>query len=269
MRIDVLTIFPEYLAPLSLSLVGKARESGLLHLGVHDLRTWTTDRHRTVDDAPYGGGPGMVMSPQPWGEALDALLAAAPAGPGVRPHLLVTSPSGRPLTQSWAHDLAAQPWLVLACGRYEGIDSRLVEDAATRMPVDEVSVADVVLAGGEAAALVVVEAVVRLLPGVLGNPASLHEESHADGLLEYPVYTRPASWRGRDVPAVLRSGDHARIASWRREQSLRRTAQRRPDLLVGTPAASWSRTDLDLLHGLGWSLDGDARLRPPGGAVAH
>jgi tRNA (guanine37-N1)-methyltransferase len=268
-RIDVVTIFPDYLAPLSLSLVGKAREAGLVDIAVHDLRTWTHDRHRTVDDAPFGGGPGMVMSPQPWGEALDALLAAAPAGPGVVPHLLVTSPSGRPLTHAWATWLSAQPWLVLACGRYEGIDARLVEQAATRMPVDEVSVADVVLAGGEAAALVVVEAVVRLLPGVLGNPESLAEESHTDGLLEYPVYTRPATWRGRDVPEVLRSGDHARVAAWRREQSLRRSAQRRPDLLAGTPADRWSAGDLATLGELGWEVDPAARLRPPEPPVAH
>jgi tRNA (guanine37-N1)-methyltransferase len=268
-RVDVLTIFPEYLEPLSLSLVGKARQAGLVDIGVHDLRNWTHDRHRSVDDAPFGGGAGMVMSPQPWGEALDALLAAEPAGRGVVPHLLVTSPSGRPLTQAWAYELVAQPWLVLACGRYEGIDARLVQDAAQRMPVEEVSVADVVLAGGEAAALVVVEAVVRLLPGVLGNPASLHEESHSDGLLEYPVYTRPSSWRGRDVPEVLRSGDHARIATWRREQSLRRTSQRRPDLLAGTSAARWSRSDLQVLAGLGWSVDPAGRLRPPDSAVAH
>ena len=269
MRIDVVTIFREYLAPLSLSLVGKAREAGLVDIVVHDLRTWTHDRHHTVDDAPFGGGPGMVMSPQPWGEALDALLAAAPAGPDVAPHLLVTSPSGRPLRHPWVQRLAAEPWLVLACGRYEGIDARLVEDAATRLAVDEVSVADVVLAGGEAAALVVVEAVVRLLPGVLGNPESLAEESHTDGLLEYPVYTRPATWRGRDVPAVLRSGDHARVAAWRREQAIRRTAQRRPDLLAGTAADRWDAADRATLIALGWTVDEQARLRPPEAPVAH
>jgi len=230
MRLDVVTIFPDYLAPLSLSLVGKAVDAGIVELTVHDLRDWTDDRHRTVDDAPYGGGAGMVMAPEPWGRALRSLTEDRPE---CSPHLLITSPSGRPLTQRWADELATEPWLLIACGRYEGIDARLAEDAATRMQVDEVSVGDVVLAGGEAAALVIAEAVVRLLPGVLGNPSSLSEESHVDGLLEYPVYTRPARWRGRAVPDVLLSGNHARIARWRREQSLRRTSARRP----GPPAA--------------------------------
>ena len=228
MRVDAVTIFPDYFTPLALSLPGKAQQAGLLDLRVHDLRDWTHDRHRTVDDTPYGGGAGMVMKPEPWGEALDAVLAEA----GVTPTLLVMTPSGVPFTQALAHRLAAEEHLVLACGRYEGIDQRVLDDAATRMPVLEVSVGDYVLNGGEAAGLVVLEAVVRLLPGFLGNPESLAEESHGpDGLLEAPVYTKPASWRGRDVPEVLLSGDHAKVAVWRHQQSLRRTATRRPDLL--------------------------------------
>jgi len=232
--VDVVTIFPDYLAPLSVSLLGKARERGLLDVRIHDLRTWTSDVHRTVDDAPYGGGPGMVMTPGPWGEALDAVLAAG--GPIERPVLLVPSPSGRPFSQSLAAELAAEPWLVFACGRYEGIDARVLLDAAERFRVVEVSLGDYVLAGGEVAVLVVVEAVARLLPGVLGNAASHRDDSFApgqmEGLLEGPVYTRPAVWRGLEVPAVLQSGDHARIARWRSEQAVERTAARRPDLLA-------------------------------------
>jgi tRNA (guanine37-N1)-methyltransferase len=265
-RIDVITIFPDYLAPLSLSLVGRAVQTGVVDLAVHDLRRWTHDRHRTVDDAPYGGGAGMVMGPEPWGEALDAVRAGAA---GTAPHLLVTSPAGRPLTQAWAEQLAGEPWLVIACGRYEGIDARVVEDAAPRMPTDEVSVGDVVLAGGEAAALVLVEAIVRLLPGVLGNADSLAEESHTDGLLEYPVYTRPARWRGRDVPGVLLSGDHAKVAAWRQQQSVRRTAQRRPDLLDGRRAEDLTAADQTVLVELGWHVDEHGRLRPPPRPVAH
>lgn len=266
MRLDVVTIFPDYLAPLKLSLVGKAVRSGLVDLGVHDLREWTDDPHRTVDDAPFGGGAGMVMSPVPWGRALDSICDSDPGG---TPHLLMTSPSGRPLTQAWAEQLASEPWLVIACGRYEGIDARVADAAAERMPTDEVSVADVVLAGGEAAALVIAEAVVRLLPGVLGNPDSLAEESHADGLLEYPVYTRPSQWRGRDVPEVLRSGNHAHVQAWRREQSLRRTAQRRPDLLEKVDVSTLSEKDVEVLHALGWTVGGDRRFRRPPDAVAH
>ena len=266
MRLDVVTIFPDYLAPLSLSLVGKAVDAGIVELTVHDLRDWTDDRHRTVDDAPYGGGAGMVMAPEPWGRALRSLTEDRPE---CSPHLLITSPSGRPLTQRWADELATEPWLLIACGRYEGIDARLAEDAATRMQVDEVSVGDVVLAGGEAAALVIAEAVVRLLPGVLGNPSSLSEESHVDGLLEYPVYTRPARWRGRAVPDVLLSGNHARIARWRREQSLRRTSARRPDLLEALPAGDLSAADLAVLAELGWQPGPDGRFRRPPEAVAH
>ena len=227
MRIDVVSIFPGYLAPLELSLPGKAQRTGVLDLRVHDLRTWTHDRHRTVDDTPYGGGAGMVMRPEPWGEALDALV------PDGRATLVVPTPAGRPFSQLVAARLASEPRLVVACGRYEGIDQRVIDHAAARMPVCELSVGDYVLNGGEAAALVVVEAVVRLLPGFMGNPESLREESHGDaGLLEYPVYTKPATWRGLEVPDVLLSGDHQRIAAWRHEQAMLRTVERRPDLLA-------------------------------------
>jgi tRNA (guanine37-N1)-methyltransferase len=224
MRIDVVSIFPEYLAPLELSLAGKARDRGLIDVHVHDLRTWTTDRHRTVDDTPYGGGAGMVMKPEPWGEALDEVL---PEGAT----LVVPTPSGAPFTQALARELAGHEHLVFACGRYEGIDQRVVDEARGRADVREVSIGDYVLNGGEVAALAITEAVVRLLPGFMGNPGSLLEESHEDGLLEYPVYTKPASWRGRDVPPVLLSGDHAAIAAWRHDESVRRTAERRPDLV--------------------------------------
>lgn len=240
MRVDVVSIFPAYLDALGLSLPGRARREGLLDLRVHDLRTWTSDRHRTVDDTPYGGGAGMVMKPEPWGLALDEV---APDGAT----LVVPTPSGRPFTQAVAADLATREHLVVACGRYEGIDQRVVDDAAGRLEVVELSVGDYVLNGGEAAALVVVEAVVRLLPGFMGNAASLDEESYAAGLLEYPVYTKPASWRGHDVPDVLLSGDHARIAAWRHEQSVRRTTERRPDL--AHPARTLAAGDLEtLLH---------------------
>ena len=230
MRLDVVTIFPDYLAPLRQSLLGKAIERGQVALGVHDLRRWTDDVHRTVDDTPYGGGPGMVMRPEPWGRALDDL---APEG-GPQPRLIVPTPAGTPFTQADAGRLAAEPWLLFACGRYEGIDARVTEYAARRMPVEEVSLGDYVLAGGEAAVLVIVEAIGRLLPGVLGNDRSAADDSFApgaDGLLEAPAYTKPASWRGLDVPDVLLSGNHAAIARWRAERSRARTAQRRPDLL--------------------------------------
>src|SRR3954468_12740496 len=221
MRVDVISIFPEYFGPLDLSLVGKARATGILDVAVHDLRTWTSDVHRTVDDTPYGGGPGMVMRPEPWSQALDAL------GPGT---LVVPSPVGKPFTQADAQELAGQDHLIFACGRYEGIDQRVIDDAAARMPVREVSLGDYVLFGGEVAVIVIMEAVTRLLPGVLGNVCSLDEESHAAGLLEAPMYTKPATWRDREVPEVLRSGDHGRIARWRRGQWLLRTASRRPDM---------------------------------------
>ncbi len=244
MRIDVVSIFPEYLAPLGLSLAGKAQASGLLEVHVHDLRRWTHDRHHTVDDTPYGGGAGMVMKPEPWGEALDEISAAPPGDP----LLLVPTPSGDRLTQQMAEELSREGWLVLACGRYEGIDQRVTDHYRTRMRVREVSIGDYVLNGGEVAALVVVEAVVRLLPGFMGNPESLSEESHGgDGLLEYPVYTKPPSWRGLDVPEVLFSGHHARIARWRRDQALRRTAERRPDLVAQLPEDALDDRDREVL----------------------
>ncbi|MFC5927542.1 tRNA (guanosine(37)-N1)-methyltransferase TrmD [Micromonospora vulcania] len=248
MRVDVVSIFPEYFAPLELSLIGRARANGVLQLGVHDLRTWTHDVHRTVDDTPYGGGPGMVMRPEPWGEALDALTPAE-APP---PRLLVPSPAGAPFTQAMAYELAAEPHLLFACGRYEGIDQRVLEHAATRMPVTEVSLGDYVLFGGEVAVLVILEAVTRLLPGVLGNAGSLDEESHAHGLLEAPIYTKPPSWRGHDVPEVLRSGDHGKIARWRREEGLLRTAARRPDLLDALPADQLDKRDIAALDRAGF-----------------
>ncbi len=233
MRIDVLSIFPDYLDPLGLSLIGKAREQGLLDLRVRDLRDYTHDRHRTVDDTPYGGGAGMVMKPEPWGAALDALVAD---GAGAVPHLVVPGPGGMPFSQAMARTLASEEWLAFACGRYEGIDERVYEDAASRMPVTVLSLGDYVLSGGEVAVLAMVEAIVRLVPGVVGNAESLVEESHEDGLLEYPVYTRPSVWRGLEVPSVLLSGDHGAIARWRQRQRLLRTAARRPDLLHASEA---------------------------------
>ncbi|MCW2779581.1 MAG: tRNA ((1)-) methyltransferase [Marmoricola sp.] len=224
MRIDVVSIFPDYLAPLELSLPGKARQSGLLDVHVHDLRDWTHDRHNTVDDTPYGGGAGMVMKPEPWGEALDAVASGGAV-------LVVPTPSGVPFTQEIAAELAGKAHLVFACGRYEGIDQRVIDDAAGRFEVRELSIGDYVLNGGEVAALAIIEAVIRLIPGFMGNAESLAEESHgSNGLLEYPVFTKPASWRGLDVPEVLLSGNHGAITRWRHEQSVRRTAQRRPDL---------------------------------------
>ena len=225
MRIDVVSIFPDYLAPLELSLIGKARDAGLLDVRVHDLRSFTHDRHRTVDDTPYGGGAGMVMKPEPWGEALDAMAADGSV-------IVVPTPAGQPFTQGVANELAGHRHLVFACGRYEGIDQRVIEHAHTRWDVREVSLGDFVLNGGEVAALAIIEAVVRLLPGVMGNPQSLAEESHgSDGMLEYPVYTKPATWRGLDVPEILLSGDHESIANWRRQQAESRTRERRPELL--------------------------------------
>ncbi|MGQ0625881.1 MAG: tRNA (guanosine(37)-N1)-methyltransferase TrmD [Sporichthyaceae bacterium] len=261
MRIDVIGIFPDYLAPLELSIVGRARRAGLLEVVAHDLRTWTTDVHRTVDDTPYGGGAGMVMCPKPWGEALDAVLGQGPRD--ARARVIVPSPAGRRFTQELAAELAAAPWLLFACGRYEGIDARVAADAATRVQVEsvlEISLGDYVLAGGEVAVLVIVEALARLLPGVLGNPASLREESHGDGLLEYPVFTKPASWRGLDVPAVLLSGDHGVIARWRRDEALRRTATRRPDLVRQLRMQDCDQGDLATLARLGWRPGADGRL---------
>jgi tRNA (guanine37-N1)-methyltransferase len=249
MQVDVVTIFPDYLAPLRLSLVGKAVERGVLQLRVHDLREQTDDVHRTVDDSPYGGGPGMVMKPEPWGRALAALSGPTPA-----PRLVVPTPAGRPFTQELAHELSHEPWLAFACGRYEGIDDRVLQHARRTTQVDEVSIGDYVLAGGEAAVLVMVEAVARLLPGVLGNEQSHQDDSFSDGLLEGPSYTRPPVWEGLEVPPVLLSGDHAAIARWRRDESLRRTAARRPELLA---LAADRLSDRDR-----------AALDPPSGSVA-
>ncbi|MGP4053604.1 tRNA (guanosine(37)-N1)-methyltransferase TrmD [Mycobacterium sp. 4D054] len=227
MKIDVVTIFPAFLDALRQALPGKAIEAGIVGLAVHDLRDWTHDVHRSVDDSPYGGGPGMVMKAPVWGAALDEICTPESL-------LVVPSPAGRLFTQATAQRWAGERHLVFACGRYEGIDQRVMDDAARRMRVEEVSIGDYVLPGGESAAVVMIEAVVRLLPDVLGNPASYQDDSHSElvgGLLEGPSYTRPASWRGLDVPEVLLSGNHARIAAWRREQGLQRTQERRPDLL--------------------------------------
>ncbi|KRE30140.1 tRNA (guanosine(37)-N1)-methyltransferase TrmD [Agromyces sp. Soil535] len=229
MRIDIVTIFPEFFSVLDLSLLGKARQSGLIEVRTHDLRDHTHDRHRTVDDTPYGGGAGMVMKPEPWGEALDAIV-----GDGASDGLLVVpSPAGEPFTQATARELAAEEHLVFACGRYEGIDQRVVDHYAERMRVRLISLGDYVLNGGEVAVMAMIEAAGRLVPGVVGNPESLVEESHEDGLLEYPSYTKPATWRGLDVPPVLLSGNHGAIAAWRHEQQVERTRLVRPELLDG------------------------------------
>ncbi|MCU1530379.1 MAG: tRNA (guanine-N1)-methyltransferase [Frondihabitans sp.] len=229
MRIDIVTIFPEFFGVLDISLLGKARQQKLLDVRVHDLRDYAHDRHRTVDDTPYGGGAGMVMKPEPWGEALDDVLADDAEGTVV----VVPSPAGVPFTQAQARELAFAPRLVFTCGRYEGIDQRVIDHAAARPGVEvrEISLGDYVLNGGEVAAMAMIEAVGRLVPGVVGNPASLTEESHEDGLLEYPSYTKPAVWRGLEVPATLLSGNHGAIAAWRHQQQLERTRRVRPDLL--------------------------------------
>ncbi|MSW85429.1 MAG: tRNA (guanosine(37)-N1)-methyltransferase TrmD [Actinobacteria bacterium] len=237
MRIDIVSIFPDYLAPLELSLVGKARETGQIDVRIHDLRNCTQDRHRTVDDTPYGGGPGMVMLPEPWGDALDAILDSDPSR---TPVLVVPTPSGERFTQAHAAQWALGDWLIFACGRYEGIDSRVMEHFRDRVQVVEVSLGDYVLAGGEVAALAVTEAVVRLLPGVLGNSESVVDDSFAPGrmadLVEGPVYTKPPLWRGLEVPEVLLSGHHGRIEAWRLEQAHERTRTRRPDLRGESPS---------------------------------
>ncbi len=270
MRIDIITIFPEYFAPLGVSLIGKAAERGDITFGVHDLRQWAHDPHHSVDDSPFGGGPGMVMRPEPWGEAIDALVTAGQAA-----RLVLPSPSGVPFTQEMAAEYAKVSHLVFACGRYEGIDARVAEEARTRMAVDEVTIGDYVLAGGEPAVLVMTEAVCRLLPGVIGNAGSASDDSFGGGggpmtgLLEGPAYTRPRVWRGRPVPPVLLSGDHAAIARWRRDAALRRTAANRPDLaarLVGghqgvagtadAAAADLDRRDRQVLSEAGFPFSG-------------
>ncbi|WP_435735579.1 tRNA (guanosine(37)-N1)-methyltransferase TrmD [Cellulosimicrobium sp. PMB13] len=273
MRIDVVTIFPDYLAALDLSLVGKARTAGILDLRVHDLRDWTTDRHRTVDDTPFGGGAGMVMRPDVWGRAIADVAgtersADEPDGApsqGAGPHLVVPTPSGETFTQRTAEALAEESHLVFACGRYEGIDARVAEHhRAAGGRVSELSIGDYVLNGGEVATLVMVEAVARLLPGVVGNPESLVEESHgAAGLLEYPVYTKPPAWEGLEVPDVLLSGHHARIHRWRRDEALRRTAARRPDMVRALDVETLDRHDLEVLAASGWTPR-DGRLEREG-----
>lgn len=263
LRLDVVTVFPRYLDPLRESLLGKATERGLIRLAVHDLRAWTTDVHRTVDDSPYGGGPGMVMRPEPWAAALRDLTDAGLEGEGsgaAAPTLVIPSPSGRRFDQALAADWARRRWLVFACGRYEGLDARVALWAQRRMSVEEVSIGDYVLAGGEAAALVMIETVARLLPGFMGNEASVREDSfHAGmtGLLDWPSYTRPEVWQDMPVPDVLTSGDHARIARWRRDQALARTARRRPDLLTEDVLAQCDGEDLRTLRAAGFSLPPD------------
>ena len=223
MRVDVITIFPEmFSSPLETSIVGNARERELIRVDTHDLRDWTHDNHRTVDDAPYGGGPGMVMKPEPIFDAVEAVSALDP----VKPTIIFFTPAGQVLDQALVEELATRERLVLVCGRYEGFDERAYELADLR-----VSIGDYVLTGGELPAMVLIDAVARQLPGVLGHEDSAANETFSEGLLEYPQYTRPASFRGMDVPEVLRSGDHGRIAAWRREQSVIRTAHVRPDLL--------------------------------------
>ena len=226
MRIDAVSIFPDYFSVLELSLLGKAQKQGLISFQAHDLRSWTHDIHKTVDDSPYGGGAGMVMKPEPWGEAFDDLIA------DTRPTVIFTTPAGRSFNQALAKELSEKEHIVFACGRYEGIDQRVVEHAKTRADVLEVSLGDYVLNGGEVAALAMIEAITRLIPGFMGNAESIVEESHSDGLLEYPSYTKPQAWRGLEVPDVLLSGHHAEIAKWRKAQSVERTKAVRPDLLA-------------------------------------
>jgi tRNA (guanine37-N1)-methyltransferase len=223
MRIDIVSIFPEFFGALDVSLLGKARQTGLIELNVHDLRDYTDDRHRTVDDTPYGGGAGMVMKPEPWAQALDALA-------NTESLVIFPSPAGELFKQATAKEFSTEQHLVFGCGRYEGIDQRVIDYAASRFRVREISLGDYVLNGGEVAVLAMIEAIGRLVPGVIGNPESLAEESHEDGLLEYPTYTKPAEWRGLEVPPVLLSGDHGAIAKWRHEQQVERTKRVRPDL---------------------------------------
>lgn len=281
MRIDVVTIFPEYLDPLRHALLGKAIEQGRLNVGVHDLRSWATGAHKTVDDSPAGGGPGMVMKPEVWGPALDDIAAGNTEGTelasalphlnrprhdeleGIEGHsyeqtgedsslplLLVPTPTGKPFTQDDARQWSHEEHIVFACGRYEGIDQRVIDDAHKRYRVREVSIGDYVLIGGEVAVLVIAEAVVRLIPGVLGNKRSHEEDSFSDGLLEGPSYTKPRVWRDLEIPEVLTSGNHGLVDRWRREQSLKRTLERRPELLAG---AQLDKADIKYLEGLGWT----------------
>ncbi|MFG1973573.1 tRNA (guanosine(37)-N1)-methyltransferase TrmD [Nonomuraea fuscirosea] len=316
MRLDIISIFPEYFAPLDVSLIGKARERGTLDVRVHQLRDWAYDVHRTVDDTPYGGGPGMVMKPEVWGEAIDAVIGASaipggarggghvqgsdedegrdggearatpqasapgpvesqPVAPGTDapatveppivasltpalPRMIVPTPSGRPFSQELAQELAQEPWLLFACGRYEGIDSRVMEEYSGRLRVDEVSIGDYVLAGGEVAVLVMVEAIGRLLPGVLGNAQSVVDDSFAPGsmenLVEGPVYTKPPVWRGHEVPTVLLSGHHGNVARWRRDEAIRRTVRNRPELAAALDPAKLDKHDRKLLDELSFRV---------------
>jgi tRNA (guanine37-N1)-methyltransferase len=228
MKIDVVSVFPTYLEPLKLSLIGKAINEGLIELAIHDLRDYTHDKHKTVDEPPYGGGPGMVMKPEPWGEAIDGLVNPETI-------LVIPTPSGRPFTQELAQEYSQTKHIVFACGRFEGIDSRIAQYYSSNIRVDEVSIGDYVLAGGEAAVLVIVEAAARLIPGVLGNSESFIDDSFALGemaaLIEGPVYTRPPVWRELAVPEILLSGDHEKIANWRLAQARNKTAEIRPDLV--------------------------------------
>jgi tRNA (guanine37-N1)-methyltransferase len=286
MRIDIITIFPDYFGPLNVSLIGKAASRGDIAFTVRDLRDWTHDVHRTVDDSPFGGGPGMVMKPEPWGEAIDAVAGSAgagsagagPAGPGSAandragtggpaPLLVIPTPAGVRFTQQHAARYSAEPWLIFACGRYEGIDGRVTDEARTRMQVEEVSIGDYVLAGGEPAVLVMIEAICRLLPGVLGNAESAADDSFGfgdgltgsrmAGLVEGLSYTRPRVWRGRAVPEVLLSGDHAAVTRWRRDDALRRTARNRPDLVPPLLAGGLDDHDLAVLSEAGFPVSGE------------
>ncbi|MDA0635386.1 tRNA (guanosine(37)-N1)-methyltransferase TrmD [Nonomuraea sp. MCN248] len=252
MRLDIITIFPEYFAPLDVSLIGKARRRGTLDVRVHQLRDWAHDVHKTVDDTPYGGGPGMVMKPEVWGEAIDDVI-----GDGA-PRMIVPTPSGRPFTQELAQELAREPWLLFACGRYEGIDSRVMTEYGSRLRVDEVSIGDYVLAGGEVAVLVMTEAIGRLLPGVLGNAFSAVDDSFAPGsmrnLLEGPVYTKPPVWRGHEVPEILLSGHHGKVARWRRDEALRRTVAARPELAAAIDPETLDKHDRRILDELAFRV---------------
>ncbi|MGN6791239.1 MAG: tRNA (guanosine(37)-N1)-methyltransferase TrmD [Streptosporangiaceae bacterium] len=267
MRLDIITIFPEYFAPLHVSLIGKAVQRGDIAVTLHDLRTWTHDPHRTVDDTPFGGGPGMVMRPEPWGEALDQVLGGIAGGEGAEPEdtpiegprLVVPTPAGALFNQAIAAELATASRLIFACGRYEGIDARVADYARGLMPVHELSIGDYVLAGGEPAVLVMIEAICRLLPGVLGNAQSAPDDSFGvgvgpmHGLVEGPSYTRPRIWRGREVPEILLSGNHAAIARWRRDEALLRTARTRPDLAGRLVESALSARDREVLSDAGFA----------------
>jgi tRNA (guanine37-N1)-methyltransferase len=224
MRIDAISIFPQFFDVLDISLLGKAKAQDLLEVKIHDLRDFTDDKHRTVDDTPFGGGAGMLMKAEPWGQALDSVMTAETI-------VIFPSPAGELFKQATAQELSKAKHLVFACGRYEGIDQRVVDYATSKAKVRLVSLGDYVLNGGEVAAVAMIEAIARLIPGVIGNADSLTEESHSDGLLEYPSYTKPSTWRGLEVPEVLLGGNHAEIAKWRKARALERTQQVRPELL--------------------------------------